>query len=81
MTEKTLQDILFKELKKLAPECDPPRVAPNENIRDALDIDSYSFLQLLVAINEQTGIDIPEADYAKVSTIGGMLSYLYARLS
>lgn len=81
MTEKALQDILFMELKKLAPECDPASVPPNENIRDALDIDSYSFLQLLVAINDRTGIEIPEADYAKVSTMGGMLSYLSARLS
>lgn len=81
MTEKELQDMLFKELKRLAPECDPASVTPDENIRDALDIDSYSFLQLLVAINDRTDINIPEADYAKVSTMGGMLSYLYARLS
>lgn len=81
MTEKSLEALLFMELKKLAPECDPASVPPEENIRDALDIDSYSFLQLLVAINDRTGIDIPETDYGQVSTVGGMLRYLSARLS
>lgn len=80
MTEHELQAILFSELKKLAPECDPATVAPDENIREALDIDSYSFLRLLAALSEATGVAIPEADYGKVSTLAAMTAYLAARL-
>lgn len=80
MTEKELKNIVFIELKKIAPECDPAEVDPDENIREALDIDSYSFLQLLVGLSDSTGVDIAEADYQKVFTLGGMLRYLSARI-
>lgn len=76
MNDIELKDIVFMELKKVAPECDPADVDPDDNIREALDIDSYSFLKMLVGLCDRTGIDIPEADYEKVFTLGGMLRYL-----
>ncbi len=80
MTENELKEIIFRELKKIAPECDPDEVDLNENIREELDIDSYSFLQLLIELSEKTGVDIVEADYEKVYTLDGMIRYLGAHL-
>ena len=80
MNEQSLQAIIFAELKNIAPECDPAELDPNENIREALDIDSYSFLKVLVGLNEQTGVDIPEADYGKLSTLKAIKDYLITRL-
>ena len=80
MNHEQLQAIIFAELKNIAPECDPADLDPNENIREALDIDSYSFLKVLVGLNEQTGVDIPEADYGKLSSLLTMTDYLAARL-
>lgn len=80
MTEQQLQTLIFAELKKVAPECDPAELAPDENIREALDIDSFSFLRVLVGLNEQTGVDIPESDYGKLSTLAAMIGYIMARL-
>jgi len=80
MNAEQLQTIIFAELQNIAPECDPADLDPNENIREALDIDSYSFLKVLVGLNEQTGVNIPEADYGKLSTLQTMTDYLAARL-
>lgn len=80
MTEQELIAIIMAELKKVAPETDPATLAPEENLREALDIDSFSFLRVLVGIGEQTGIEIPEADYGKVGTMAAMTGYLAARL-
>jgi acyl carrier protein len=80
MTEQELIAIIVAELKKVAPETDPAALAPEENLREALDIDSFSFLRVLVGIGEQTGIEIPEADYGKVGTMAAMTGYLAARL-
>ena len=80
MTEQELIAIIVAELKKVAPETDPAALAPEENLREALDIDSFSFLRVLVGIGEQTGIEIPESDYGKVGTMAAMTSYLAARL-
>ena len=80
MTDWELQKIIFAELQKIAPESDPAGLEPNESIREALDIDSYSFLKVLVGLNERTGIEIPESDYGQLNTLAGMLNYLRAHL-
>ena len=80
MTEQELIAIIVAELKKVAPETDPAALAPEENLRETLDIDSFSFLRVLVGIGEQTGIEIPEADYGKVGTMAAMIKYLADRL-
>jgi acyl carrier protein len=76
MTNNQLKETIFRILKEIAPECDPTELQPDENIREALDIDSYGFLQMLISISEETGVEIPEADYYRVFTLRGMVDYL-----
>jgi len=80
MREAELKEIIFRELHNIAPEADPASLSPEENIREALDIDSYDFLQFLIAIDEAIGVEIPEADYEDVFTMGGLLNYLSVRV-
>lgn len=80
MNDDELKEIIYRILKQIAPECDPTELLPDENIREELDIDSYGFLQLLISISEETGVEIPEGDYVQVFTLGGMLSYLSRHL-
>lgn len=80
MNEAEIKEIVFDALRRVAPESDPAALDPRKNIREELDIDSYDFLQFLIAISEKTGVEIPEADYAKVFTLEGLLSYLSARI-
>lgn len=79
MNNNELRDLVYRNLKRIAPECDPSELSPSENIREALDIDSFGFLQVLIGIGEETGIEIPETDYAEVFTLAGMLDYLARR--
>ena len=79
MTETELKEIIFQGIRQIAPESDPATLLPDENIREALDIDSYDFLQFVIAISEQTGVEIPEGDYQKVLTLAGLVGYLSAR--
>ena len=45
-------------------------------MRDELDLDSMDFLNFIAAVHERTQIDIPEADYPKLFTLDGAVSYL-----
>jgi acyl carrier protein len=80
MTEAQLKEIVFRGLRQVAPETDPNSLRLDENIREELDIDSYDFLQFLIGLSEETGVEIPEADYEKVFTLGGLVSYFAARV-
>ena len=75
MNEEELKRTVFKELKRIAPDTEPETLGPDDDIRRTLDIDSFDFLQFIVALTGKTGIDIPEQDYGKIATLKGMLKY------
>ncbi len=81
MTEAAIKDAIWCGLKKIAPEANPGDVAPGENLREALDIDSFDFLHLLIGLHETLGVEIPESDYGKLTTMDALVSYLSSRSS
>jgi acyl carrier protein len=58
----------------------PETLAPDANVRKALDIDSYDFLNFLIGLSEKFGVEVPESDYGKVRTLKEMLTYLSERV-
>jgi acyl carrier protein len=79
MTPDEARRIFFAELGNIAPEWDPAEIDPQDDIRDAMDIDSMDVLNLVIALHKRTGIDIPEADYTRLLTIDGAVAYLAAK--
>ena len=79
MTDAEIKAAILDGLAQIAPESDPAELSPNENIRRALDIDSFDFLNFLIGLHEKLGVDIPEADYGKLNTLAEMVAYLAAR--
>ena len=76
MTRDEIRSILLETLNAIAPEGELDRLAPDRPLRDQLDIDSYDFLQWMVALHERLGVDIPEADYPRLTTLNGAIDYL-----
>ena len=79
MSEAEIKTAIFAALRKVAPESDPMSLPSDANIRTALDIDSYDFLNVLIALSETVGVDVPEADYGKLTTPAQMVAYLAER--
>ncbi len=75
-TNAAMRNAVFESLRSVAPEFDPAEIDPRRPLRDEVDIDSFDFLNLLIDLRARTGIDVPEADYARVGTLDAMLAYL-----
>ena len=80
MKSEQIKVILFEELGNLAPEADPSAVAPEANLREALDLDSMDFLNLMIALHNRLGIAIPEAEYGELRTLNKAIDYLAGKL-
>jgi acyl carrier protein len=78
MNEQELHDIVIRALTEVAPEIDPAEIDPGTDLAEQLDIDSMDFLNVIVAVHAQTGIEIPERDYPKLSTLEDAVAYLLA---
>jgi acyl carrier protein len=68
-------------LATIAPEADLDDVGPDEDLQEALDLDSMDFLNFLIAIAQSTGVEIPESDYHLVRTYAGCKDYIARRSS
>ena len=80
MTRDELRDVVLEELGRLAPEADLAASSPATRLREDLDLDSFDFVRFVTALDERLGIEVPEADYARLQTLDGCLSYLLTRV-
>jgi acyl carrier protein len=72
--------LLTKLIHRIAPEVELDDVDATAPLQDAMDLDSMDFLNLMTALHEQTGIDVPERDYPALSTVDRFVEYLAAHL-
>jgi len=76
MDNPQLKTLILEELGNIAPEIEPDQVPENEDMREALELDSMDFLNLVIAVSKRTQIAIPEADYSQVLSLNAMIAYL-----
>ncbi len=80
MTEQEIKQIIFQLLKKIAPDTEPEKLKPDDDIRHTLEIDSFDALQFVVALDEKFGIETPEADYGKITTLKDIVTYIIQKM-
>ena len=81
MTTDEIRDLVLRAIGEIAPEAELDDIDPDEELREQLDIDSMDFLNIVTVIHEETGLDIPEADYPKMATLNQCIAYLQAKTS
>jgi acyl carrier protein len=80
MNEDEIKQVVFNILKRIAPESDPSILAPDENIRKSLDIDSFDALNFFIRVDEELGVAVPESDYGKLDTLSEIIPYISRRM-
>jgi len=79
VTRDEIRSLVRDALGEIAPEANLEGLHPGASLRDQLDIDSVDFLNFVIGLHSRLGMDIPEADYPKLSTLDGCVSYLTSR--
>ena len=76
MNDQDIKTTLLKLLQKIAPEIEPDLLDDDEDIRETYGIDSFDFLQFIVGLDDAYGIETPEEDYGKISTLRALIDYI-----
>ena len=76
MNKAEAKALIFAVLGDIAPEAELDKLPGNVQLRDERDLDSMDFLDFVAAVHERTGIDIPEAEYGRLTTLDDAVSYL-----
>jgi acyl carrier protein len=80
MEAKALAEVVFRTLTSIAPEVEPETLKRGVPLREQVDLDSIDWLNFLVGLDKELGIDIPETDYRKLVTLDDLLAYLEERV-
>ncbi|HEX2851270.1 MAG TPA: acyl carrier protein [Acidimicrobiales bacterium] len=81
MTRDDALSVLRDALARIAPEVDLDEVDADAELREELELDSMDFLNLMVAIKERTGIEVPERDYPLMASLNSSIEYLTAHVA
>lgn len=79
MTREEIRTAALAALAEIAPEADLDRLAPDAELREALDLDSMDFLRFVQALAIATGVEVPDADAGRLATLADCIDYLAAR--
>ncbi len=81
MDENELRAAVIATLKAIAPEVAEGDLRADRPLRSQVDLDSMDWLNFLIGLHERLQVDIPEADYARLVTLGDVLDYLARKLA
>lgn len=80
MTAEDIKAVVVKALRNVAPDIDAGTLDPDESWREQTDLDSMDFLNLVIGLHEALGVEIPEVDYPRLSSLNATVRYLADRL-
>jgi acyl carrier protein len=80
MTRAEVRQAVLQALLTVVPEARPAEIDPAAPLREQLDIDSMDFMNFVVALDEALGVDVPEAEYGRLTTLDACVDYLAGRL-
>lgn len=76
MTHEEVKQIVLDIISEIAPDEDVSNVLPDVRLREQLDLDSMDFLDIVMELRKQHGVEVPEDDYQQLATLDSCAAYL-----
>ena len=74
--EARLRDVLVSELG-----LDAGKINPSANFETDLDVDSLGVVELLMAMEDEFGVKIPDDEAEHIHTVGEAIDLVHAKLT
>lgn len=76
MTKEECKQVVLDIIAEIAPDEDLSAVESSVRLRDQLDLDSMDFLDIVMELRKQHGIEVPEQDYPQLASLDSCAEYL-----
>ena len=81
MTKEEIKHIILEIIAEIAPDEDLSDVQPGVRLRDQLELDSMDFLDIVMELRKQHGIEVPEDDYPELASLDSCAEYLHPKFA
>jgi acyl carrier protein len=79
MSPQEIRATVLRALAGIAPEVGPDQIDPRASLREQADLDSMDFMNLVVAVGKELGIEIPEDAYPELDSLDGFAAWIAER--
>ena len=76
MTKEECKQVVLEIIAEIAPDEDLSDIKSDVRLRDQLDLDSMDFLDIVMELRKQHGIEVPEKDYPQLASLDSCGEYL-----
>lgn len=76
MTKEECKQIVLDIISEIAPDEELTDLKHDVRLRDQLDLDSMDFLDIVMELRKQHGIEVPEEDYPQLASLDSCAEYL-----
>ena len=76
MTKEDCKQVVLDIIAEIAPDEDLSNISPDVRLRDQLDLDSMDFLDIVMELRKQYGIEVPEEEYPQLASLDSCAEYL-----
>jgi len=76
MNIEEIKNTIRSIIHETAPEIEFEKIQMNLPLRDQVEIDSFDFYRMMVKVNQQTGVFIPDSEIARFSNLQDLMNYL-----
>lgn len=80
MTTDNIRTALISILNRIVPDEDLSGLSDDVPFREQIELDSMDFLDIIMELRKQYRVQIPEDDYAHLTTMSGAVTYLEPRM-
>jgi len=80
MTKDDIRQAILDIITDIVPDEDLDGLNAEQNLRDQLDLDSMDFLDIVMELRKQYGVEVPENDYPKLATLNSCVEYLAPKM-
>lgn len=81
MTKDECKQVVLDIIAEIAPDEDLSNIDHDVRLRDQLDLDSMDFLDIVMELRKQHGIEVPEDDYPQLASLQSCADYLTPKFS
>lgn len=74
--------MMFNKVKELIEEklnLEGVEITPDSKFKEDLEVDSLDLFELVMALEDEFGIEIPTEDLEKIATVGDIIEYIESK--
>ena len=80
MSPEDVRQVVLDIIAEINPDEDLSAIDDEKTLREQIELDSMDFLDIVMELRRQHGVEVPEDDYGQLATMKSTVEYLLPKM-